>query len=93
MSDALHLIADHLRAGRVDAFGGRAFADTIDAEATNYARAIRELEGAAFAGIRCQHGVELVDDCNDCEPLLIIPGFEPEPFLLEHDLRRGGLLL
>lgn len=57
-----------------------------------YAAAIRRLEGDAWASIRCQHGVLLAEDCNECEPFLIVPGFEPQRFALEHDVRRGGLL-
>lgn len=45
-----------------------------------YLFAIHELENAAFDGVRCQHGALLVDDCNECEPILAVPGFEPEPF-------------
>jgi hypothetical protein len=35
-----------------------------------YTEALRSLETHAFAGVRCQHGISLLEDCNECEPIL-----------------------
>ena len=40
----------------------------------SYATAIRSLETHAFAGVLCMHGVSLLEDCDECEPILY-PGF------------------
>lgn len=46
-------------------------------EIDNYTAAIRTLESDAWAGIRCQHGFLLTEDCKECEPVLDHePGFE-----------------
>lgn len=46
----------------------------------SYVTAIRSLETFAFAGVSCQHGIPLADDCHDCEPLLDhYPGFGGGP--------------
>lgn len=41
--------------------------------------ALRSLEAHAFAGVRCQHGISLLEDCNECEPIL-------DPYFYEETL-------
>jgi hypothetical protein len=44
------------------------FTDIALAEYRGYTQALNDL--AAFAGVRCVHGVRLERECTECEPLL-----------------------
>jgi hypothetical protein len=51
------------------------FSDVALAEYRGYTQALNDL--AAFAGVRCVHGVRLENECIECEPMLDhYPGFD-----------------